>query len=551
MRKTLLLVFLCLLGFSSFSQEIDEAIPVSWSLGIQNRISPIELPPLNLDQIYLEDLVNDRDKSKPWRYGITRELDLDLKNDGTLTVLENGDKLWLIAIRSPEALNLSVNFDDFFIPEGARVQLFSLDGNEFSRVYNDSDNRPSNIFGSWFIAGETIWIEYYQPRSVTDQASLEISGIIHGYRNGNENRSAGANRGINESGACNYDVNCPIGADFDDRKNEVKKSVVLLTLGNGYLCSAVLVNNTLRDKTPYLLTGNHCLENSDPALWSIRFNWMSPNPVCGTEEESIDIQTNFTMSGAELKASNSLSDFVLVELFNEIPTTWDVAFAGWDNRDLLPEFEVGIHHPTGDIMKICRDDSGAVKDIASGTEVWLIKGASAGNGNGWEIGTTESGSSGSPLFNENGRVIGQLYGGESFCEGTANNGEFDVYGRFGISWNSGNTSSTRLSDWLDPNGSGQPYIDTMLNILNIPDNELTGSLDIFPNPATTEITIMNSRYPNLEYQFYTVSGQMLSKGSLSNTMNTISVDSYTKGVYFLRLIDNDSNSEITKKIIIN
>jgi lysyl endopeptidase len=550
MRKTLLLVLLLLFGFFSFSQEKAGEIPVSWQLGIQYRSTPIELPPLNLDQIYLEDLLNDQDKSKPWRYGITRDLNLDLKQDGTLTVLENGDKLWLIAIRSPEALNLSVNFDDFFIPEGARVQLFSNDGNEFSRVYSNSDNRPNNIFGSWFIAGETIWIEYYQPRSVTDQASLEISGIIHGYRNGTENRAAGEIRGLNESGACNYDVNCTVGADFDDLKNEVKKSVVLLTLGNGYLCSAVLMNNTQRDKTPYLLTGNHCLENSDPALWSIRFNWMSPNPVCGTGEESANIQTNFTMSGAELRASNERSDFALVELHNEIPSTWDVAFAGWDNTDLFPEFEVGIHHPNGDIMKICRDDSGAVKDIASGTEVWLIKGASAGNGDGWEIGTTESGSSGSPLFDQNGRVIGQLFGGQSFCDGTSNNGEFDVYGRFGVSWDAGNASSTRLSDWLDPTGSGQPYIDTMLNILNVPDNELTGTLDIYPNPASTEITVMNSRYPNLEYQFYTVTGQMLSRGSLSNTMNTISVETFTRGVYFLRLIDNDSNSEITKKIII-
>ena len=44
---------------------------------------------------------------------------------------------------------------------------------------------------------------------------------------------------------------------------------------------------------------------------------MSPNPVCGTGEDSADLQSNFTMSGAALRANNQQSDFALVELYNE------------------------------------------------------------------------------------------------------------------------------------------------------------------------------------------------------------------------------------------
>ena len=551
MKKALPYFFLFAFIFTAYSQGGNDDLPMSWQENIQSRISPIELPPLDLYDIFQEDLINDQDKSLPWRYGVNREISFDLQLDGVQSTLPNGDKIWQIALRSPNAINLSVNFNEFYIPQGGRLHFYNDDRTDVSRTYSNDTNTPNQRLGSWFVNGDIIWVEYYQPNGISEQPKLELSGLVHGYRMGKVNQFVEGIRGLGDAGDCNYDVNCPIGADFDNTKDQVKKAVALLNLGNGFLCSAVLMNNTNRDKTPYLLTGNHCLENSDPAFWSIRFNWVSPTPVCGEEGESADIQTNFTMSGAELRANNSASDFALVELFNEVPNTWDIAFAGWDNTDTNPEFEVGIHHPNGDIMKICRDDSGAIKENANGTEVWLIKGVSAGNGDGWEIGTTESGSSGSPLFNQDGRVIGQLYAGQSFCDGTQNNGDYDIYGRFGISWSEGSTADSRLMEWLDPSNTGQSTTDTMLNILGIPDNEITGQLDIYPNPASTEITVMNSRYPNLIYRLYTLTGQELLSGSLSNTMNTINVESYARGVYFLHLIDDDSGADITKKIIIS
>lgn len=552
MKKLLLFFFLFTIVGVTHAQDFENDVPVSWILNIQNRITLIELPPLDLTAIHAEDSINDLDKSQPWRYGIQRPLQLDLNEDGVWTTLPNNrGRIWQVAIKSTDAINISVNFDDFYIPPGARLFLFNEDRTETSKAYTAQNNRSNKQLGSWYVNDDIIWVEYYEPSTVTESVELAIGSVIHGYRMGKVDEWAGLNRGLNDSGDCNYDVNCPIGEDFDDYKDIVKKAVTILNLGNGYLCSASLVNNTASNKIPYLLTANHCLENSNPALWSIRFNWISPSPVCAEVGESADLQTNFTMSGAELRANNALSDFALVELVNSIPNAWDIAFAGWDNSDALPIFEVGIHHPNGDIMKICRDDSGAIHENAAGTQVWLIGGGAVGTGNGWEIGTTESGSSGSPLFNESGKIIGQLYAGQSFCDGTSNNGEYDIYGRFGVSWNAGSSAATRLKDWLDPLNTGQTTVETLQNILNIPDVEINGTLDVYPNPASTYITVMNSRYPNLSYGLYNVVGQQLIEGSVSNTMNTIMVDRYAEGIYFLRLVDEESKSEITKKIVIH
>jgi hypothetical protein len=550
MKKKILFFILCFISFIVFSQDDGDDLPESWSLNLETVPSIVRLPPLDFENIIIQDSINDLDKTMPWRYGIEIPLSLNMQNAGLWTVLPDGGRIWQATIKSAGALNLSVNFDDFHLPNGSRLQLYNNDHTDITSTFTSTQNREDKQLGTWFVEGDVIWIEYYQPPRVQDSPRLQLNSVIHGYRMGRVNILVDGNRGLNDSGECNYDVNCPIGTDFDHKKDLLKKAVALLNLGNGHLCSAVLTNNSQNDKTPYLLTANHCLENSDPALWSIRFNWVSPTPVCATGSDSGDLQTNFTISGAELKASSSLSDFALVELLDPIPESWDVSFAGWDNSDTNPQFAVGIHHPNGDIMKVCRDDSGAQKVDANGTQVWLIGGGAHGPGNGWEIGTTESGSSGSPLFDQNGRIIGQLYAGQSACTGLENNHDYDIYGRFGISWNGENSPETGLKEWLDPANTGHTTVETLQNLLNIPDFQLIGDLKIFPNPANTIITVMNNRYPHLSFVFSNVMGQRIHSGSLSNSMNTIAVDNLSEGVYFLYLMDEDSKDSITKKIII-
>jgi len=544
-------VFLLLLSVPFFAQENGEVVPASWSENVESNVPPIVLRPLDLTTIKAEDSINDLDKSLPYRYGIKRELSLDVKRDGKRTVLDNGDKIWQLVILSHDAINMSINFSNFYLPSETRLQLYSGDKGDLSKSYTYFDNRDDNTLGSWFVKGEEIWIEYFEPAHTNESFKIEIESVIHGYRMGAvQELVTGAIRGLNDSGDCNYDVNCSVGEDFDDIKEVVKKAVALLNLGNGYLCSSVLLNNVENDKKPYLLTANHCLDGSNPSLWSVRFNWMSPSPICGTGEDSAQVANNFTLSGVTVRAHNTQTDFALVELVNPIPTSWDIAFAGWNATDENPAFEVGIHHPNGDIMKICRDNSGAVKENANGVDVWLIRGVSVGSGNGWELGTTESGSSGSPLFDENGQVIGQLYAGQAFCNGTENNNDYDIYGRFGIAWGAGNTSEKRLVDWLDPEGTGIMRVESLSNLLNIIDNELVGDLQIYPNPADEFITVINNKYPNLRYQMYDVVGKVVSLGQLQNTNNTIGVSRFNEGVYFLYLTDEDSGDSITKKIIV-
>ena len=206
------------------------------------------------------------------------------------------------------------------------------------------------------------------------------------------------------------------------------------------------MNNTNNDGHPYFLTADHCL--GGVGNWVFYFDHESPN--CNGSNGP----TNQSVSGASVVASNGGSDFALLEINNgnQIPAGFGVEFAGWDNSDNESAVTGAtcIHHPSGDVMKICHETDAPYHTNQGGAAVWYI--------DEWEEGVTEPGSSGSPLFDQNHRIIGQLYGGTAACAGQVNNGEPDWYGRFGVSWN-GNSASTRLRDWLDPNNTGVEILD--------------------------------------------------------------------------------------------
>ena len=83
-------------------------------------------------------------------------------------------------------------------------------------------------------------------------------------------------------------------------------------------------------------------------------------------------------------------------------------------------------------MKVSRDNQAPGKiNYSNPLFVWEI----LSQYNGWEYGASEGGSSGSPLFDPDGRIIGQLYGGSSECTGLSDNGASDIYGRVDKSWN--------------------------------------------------------------------------------------------------------------------
>ena len=142
------------------------------------------------------------------------------------------------------------------------------------------------------------------------------------------------------------------------------------------------------------------------------------------------------------------SDFTLIELNTNIPTSYNAYFAGWDRSNSLASDGVGIHHPNGSANKISTFNSNLSStsyNCGAFNAHWEVYWDATINGHG----VTEGGSSGSPIFNQDKRIVGQLSGGSSIC---SNPSVFsDEYGKFSTNWNSnGTTAESQLEPWLDP-----------------------------------------------------------------------------------------------------
>lgn len=418
---------------------------------LSDKKIPVEtLPPVDVEALRQQDAINEAaSKSIPFRFAYNHFVAITNEQHGAFFDGEEG-RLWALRIKSPGALSLNLGFEYLRLAPGARLFIYTSDKKQVLGAFTMDYVNPNFPFATELLESDDIVVELFEPKDVAGQTQFKIFRVSHGYR-----PLPITGKGFGDSGNCNVNINCPAGAPYQD----IKKSVICLISGGSEFCSGALVNNTAQDGTPYVLTANHCV-GSSPTNWVFRFNWESPtctNPSSNPSSNSL--------SGAQLVASNSGSDFALLKITanNAISTlqTIGAVYAGWDRTNTAAPSAIGIHHPSGDIKKISLTSTACTAATYSGAQCWQT--------GLWTTGVTEPGSSGSPLFNPQKRIVGQLYGGPSSCTAPANQ-KYDYYGRFDVSWN-GTSPSSRLRDWLDPGNTG-------LNILDLYDpNAVPVNLD--------------------------------------------------------------------------
>ncbi len=435
----LLSIFILLTANYTSAQVSKGGSPLSFLRTVKTSIHTVFMGRVDVPSMIAEDEV-ESSKGIPLRFGAPFEVNYNMNNSGTWETLGDGSRIWRLRIESEGAYSINLVYRNFWMPPGARFYIYNENQSMVIGAFTEDNNKEFEQFATGPVKGDVTILEYVEPVGTEVQGVISIERVVHAYRNLFDRHFLKDGDDFGNSGSCNNNVNCPVGDDWQDDKRAV---AMILTSGGFRLCTGALVNNVQEDFTPYFLTANHCLGGQ--ATWLFMFNYESPN--CN----NIDGPTWMTTSGSVLRATNANSDFALLELLEMPPDSYSVYYAGWSNINSASTSSIGIHHPNGDIKKISFDNnppSSANYGGGTGGSHWRI--------NAWDDGTTEPGSSGSPLFDQNHRITGQLHGGTASCSQPS---APDYYGKFSQSWSYGTNSFTRLSDWLDPENTGATTLD--------------------------------------------------------------------------------------------
>ncbi len=439
------LLVISALNVSLFGQAVHkEGSPPSRLTKLDIAAPTVELPQIDLAKLIAEDQ-KAKLNNELFRFGYVHEVQYSLDNSGEWTTLANGDRVWKLRIHAPEAQTININYSQFAIPADAELYVYNESQPDVLGPFTYQNQKSNSRFATGFTHGDYCIIEYYEPKASQGAGRIAIDGIVHGYRSIRSEVNSTL-RAFQDSGACNNDVECAIGNGWED---QIKSVGLILTANNSRFCTGALINNTGDDCQSYFLSANHCFANDNPGdvLNDIfMFNYDSPSPACpGTP--NTDGPTNQTVQGATIRAKATNSDFCILELTTNPLDFYDVYYSGWDRTNTAAVGAAGIHHPSGDVKKISFENatlqSGSFGGSPAGTH-WVVPD--------WDQGTTEPGSSGSPLFDQtNQRIIGQLQGGGAACSGSSNNGASDLYGKIFYSWDqNGSATTNQLSSWLDP-----------------------------------------------------------------------------------------------------
>lgn len=449
MNRTLLLIICLFLPVINLSAQVPEG-GNPYSSVVPGLKSTAALPGLKLKAIDIDQLLAwDEVNPFPYRYAVVEDTTINLKTSGKVDIIPGKGKIWRYQITSVQAKSIQVIFKRYVLPPGAKVFVYNNDQSMIRGAFTRKNTQPDTTMVLSDFKGNHMVVEYFEPDHPDMEGEIIIGSISQAYRDIFALKSSGGH----------VSINCPEG-----KNNQLEKHAVFkLTFQSGafsYLCSGALINNARNDGTPYFITAGHCIsKDSEASTVTAYFNYETVG--C-----SDSIAIPLTINGAGLLSTADSSDYSLLLFNNSVPPLAQPYFAGWDVNDVATRNVTSIHHPGGNSKMFSVDYDSIYQNPVPLT--WENDKVSP-VGSHWivffDLGFTEGGSSGAPLFNADKQIIGQLHGGS---------GDLDIYGKFSFSWANEPAGYPGIREFLDPDNTGAMVLQGYYPPDNPPDAFFTG-----------------------------------------------------------------------------
>ncbi|HVS03305.1 MAG TPA: trypsin-like peptidase domain-containing protein [Thermoanaerobaculia bacterium] len=321
--------------------------------------------------------------------------------------------VWTGTVSSPGAAAVRIHFSDFFLPRNAELYVYSDRG----EVFGPYDRRgPSGDGDFWAhtVAGETAVLQVRYTGSDT-RASLrgarftvqEVGHLSEKFLYSLLERQ-GEGLQLSEQAFCSFNANCVENANCSNLPaaiEEARDASAHILFASGpwlYICSGGLVNDSDDgSQIPYFVTANHCISKGGEASSMEAYFFFETN--CGG---SCTLGSNVPRtSGSTIVSTSKTSDYTLLRLNQSAPSgAW---FLGWNSTAVANNHNTALYrisHPKGAPQ--------AYSTHSVDTSKPTCRSWPRGN---WiysrdTYGATEGGSSGSPVLNASGQLVGQLSG---------------------------------------------------------------------------------------------------------------------------------------------
>ena len=403
-----------------------------------------------------------RERTVPLQIGFGREIPTAWQDDLAprleWTTLSDGRLVSALSVTSPGAQALRVaiyvSLDPgaelrFSGPADLDQRFDPLTQSDFVPQASESAAVDDPPVWSPVIEGETAWIEVTLPSSAAlSTFSLYVDQVSHLLQSMRTPQSepqsirtphqyAPQHLAQIEAASCDNHINVqcriepgPQDVDLTLSKLHINASAtakMIFTIndqGDSGICTGTLLEDS-DDTTdiPYFLTAHHCISTEAVAQTLVTY-WDFELTPCGGHNPSEVIQLT---GGAEFLESDSDSDSALLRLRRNPPPSGERPrrYAGWSSHRSSPHIAVyGVHHPAGDLKKysagvILRE---SILEHIGGQRVDGLHVV-------WSEGTMEPGSSGSGLFDLDGRLRGvaSAVPADIECSNQALYGRFDRF----------------------------------------------------------------------------------------------------------------------------
>ena len=427
--------------------------------GAGKEVRELQLPGLDHEAL-LEEARKKDQRTRRHTFATARPVSISPLSHGVWE--RRGEhEVWTMKLVSKGARSVNLGFDRYVMPEGGELVMR---GEEERPVrFDASDNEEHGQLWGPILPGEQVSLEVSVPEGKRGELDLHLSSINHAFRGLTYHRpdQIATRIGDGRSEPCHIDVACgsqnhPIWGPVLDQFRDQVRSVGAYTIGGVETCSGALINNTANDGRPFFLTAVHCWRHNTNAA-SVVVYWNFENSYCrrpGSVDSGRDGDgpVNQFNTGAISRATDVDTDMWLLELDDPVRPEVKPFFAGWNRAPGNFTGVVGIHHPAVAEKRFSFASTSTIITVWPNYPVpqshFYLQ---------FEYGKITGGSSGSPLFDLNGDVIGFCTGG--LVNSTCTNVGPNWYGRLNRAWAVKSGRSESLVSWLDPLRTGVTQLD--------------------------------------------------------------------------------------------